>query len=393
MSRSLLIYSYAAKNAGDLAITLGALDVLSKTNYDVTTISRYSANDEQFKASSKYFKHRYPEVEILPSPYGLDRETSKFGLLKQYLVGFLKILGIKDNLEFKKIIRDSDIIYFNGGNLLRCDSITDFIRLVALIYPLKIALKAKIPIVILPQSTVSINYWGRKVLKPILNLCENAYCREELSFKILKKYFPQAPIRLNTDMAFYINHGILKSQTKTNRIAITTRSQTLGDLNELPFEKKEHIENQLKQVVSKLIRKGYHISFVVQTKKDLDFTKSIFNFFAKKNSNVSFFENYDPLELLKFYSSCDVLIGMRLHSIILALAVGTSCIGYFEKSWGLKNQGVMEAFNQNFSYIGESSEKLSLIIEKQLKNNVRTNEKNIKDLIKQHQKEFFQINV
>ena len=388
MSTTLLVYSYSAKNAGDLAITLGALDLLSKTDHNITTISRYSANDVQFIESEQYLRQRYSEVEILPSPFGLNRESSKIGLLRQYLSGFLKILGIKGNQEFKRKISGFDRVYFNGGNLLRCDSLTDLVRLVALTYPLKIAIKAHIPVVILPQSTVRVNYFGRKVLKSVLNASKGVYCREELSFRELQNHFPKAPLRLTTDMAFFIDHSIPEKRTKTNRIAITARSQTIGDLNDLPMEKQDEIRKQLTQICQKLIRRGCQVIFVVQTKKDLDFTNSIYSLFNEEHQKVDLVENYDPIELLKFYSTCDLLIGMRLHSIILALAVGTSCIGFFEESWGVKNQGVIEAYGQDYTYIGDSAENLFLKIEKQLSLDVSLQEKRIKDLIKHYQQEF-----
>ena len=189
-NKVLLIYSYSAKNAGDLAITLGALDLLSGNKNAIATISRYSANDEQYHESAVYLKKRYPDLKIFPSPFELNRNTSKLGF-QQYLNGFLKILGFKNNSEFKALVKGFDKIYFNGGNLLRCGSVTDFIRLVAIIYPLKIAVEAKIPVVILPQSTAKINFWGQKLLKLVLNSAEKVYCHEELTFKALRNVFPK----------------------------------------------------------------------------------------------------------------------------------------------------------------------------------------------------------
>lgn len=387
-NKALLIYSYSAKNAGDLAITLGALDLLSYNKNEISTISRYSANDEQYKASSAYVKKRYQDLKIYPSPFELNRNTSKVGVLKQYLIGFLKILGVKTNTEFKKLIQGFDKVYFNGGNLLRCNSVTDFIRLVALIYPLKFAIKSNIPVVILPQSTAKINFWGRKLLKPVLNAAEKVYCREELTYKIFKQYFPKAPLQLNTDMAFYINHGVSKTQQESKKIAITTRSQTIGDINELSASKKQQIKQALHDVTNNLLDLGHQVVFVVQTKKDMAFTHEIFSDFNNQNNKVEFFENYDPIELIKFYSTCDLLIGMRLHSIILALASGTPCVGYFDRSWGLKNPGILKAYNQKFTYLDEEKKLYAIINKLIAEDKIHDDTTNILKTIKHFQNKF-----
>ena len=48
----------------------------------------------------------------------------------------------------------------------------------------------------------------------------------------------------------------------------------------------------------------------------------------------------------------DLLVGMRLHSLILALSKGIPCAGYFEKSWGLKNPGLLSMFGLPICFIG-----------------------------------------
>ncbi len=361
MEKIVLCYTYSAKNAGDMAITLGALDLLTKTGNRITTISRYSVNDKQYWESYKYLKNRYPQIEQLPSPFELNRETSGIDVLKQYLNGLLRIAGLKRNLKFKSTIQGFNKVYFNGGNLLRCSSVTDFIRLVALLYPLRLAIRSKIPVIILPQSTTRINWLGRMLLKPVLTVAKRVYCREELTYKVLLKYFPKAPIILNTDLAFFINHGFTNNYSTTKTIAITARSQTIGDIKELPANKKEIIVNHLVAVTKELLKHGYQIHFVIQTKKDRNITKLLFEAFSE-NKNVNLIEIYDPIELIKFYSNCDLLIGMRLHSIILALTSGTPCIGYFKKSWGLKNPGIIKAYNQECVFVEDEDNLLITLV-------------------------------
>ena len=130
----------------------------------------------------------------------------------------------------------------------------------------------------------------------------------------------------------------------------------MGDLGELDEVTKEKITKNLKLCVEFSLKMNYKIVFVVQTKKDLEFTKKLYENY-KTNSNVSFIENYDPVELINFYSSCKLLIGMRLHSIILALNSGTPVLGHFDTQWGLKNPGLLKVYNQKFSYVDNDREK------------------------------------
>lgn len=50
-------------------------------------------------------------------------------------------MGIIRKRGFRRQLLDSDMIIFNGGNLFRCNSIIDFTRLLALMYPLQVAQK------------------------------------------------------------------------------------------------------------------------------------------------------------------------------------------------------------------------------------------------------------
>ena len=183
--KSLLIYSYSAKNAGDMAITVGALDHLTKIYKKCYSISRYSSKQENYKDSSKYLLERYSNLEMHPSPFHLDRTAGSINILKDYFIGFLKICFFSNSI-FSKQIEDVDHVYFNGGNLLRCNSISDLIRLFALLSPLKISIKKNKKIIILPHSTAETNLIGRFLMRKVLDKVNVIYAREELSYNKFK---------------------------------------------------------------------------------------------------------------------------------------------------------------------------------------------------------------
>jgi polysaccharide pyruvyl transferase WcaK-like protein len=361
MKKCLLIYSYSAKNAGDMAITVGALDYLTSIYTECHAISRYSITQKYYKESALYLLKRYSNLKLDASPFDLDRSKGVLSVFKDYIKGFLKILFFKNSL-FLKQIKEVDHVYFNGGNLLRCNSLSDLIRLIALLTPIKVALKANKKVTILPNSTSKTNFIGRIVMKSVMNKASVIFAREELSYNKFKLMFPKANIKLNTYMAFAIKSNEFK--IRENRIAFTTRSQTMGDLGELSKLRKSQIKKSLKECIDFCLLNGYNIVFVVQTKKDIHFTKQLYSDYSN-NVNVSLIENYDPLKLIELFSSCKLLIGMRLHSIILALNSGTPVLGYFETQWGLKNPGLLNAFNQEYVYSDNNTR--GILIEK-LKN-------------------------
>ena len=90
-------------------------------------------------------------------------------------------------------------------------------------------------VIILPHSTSKTNILGKFVIRYFLKGVNILYAREELSYNFFRKLLPNINVKLNTDIAFAINNGI--EEKRENMVAITTRSQTVGDIGELSVEK------------------------------------------------------------------------------------------------------------------------------------------------------------
>lgn len=338
-----LIYGYSSRNAGDFAITLGAIDVLLECGVNIKLFSRYCAQNKDFHDSKKLIKTRYRNaIHFYESPFCLDRTDSKLKTLINYADGALTILGLKRNKEFRKELLNSDVVIFNGGNLFRCHSFVDFTRLHALMYPLKLALNKK-PIIIFPQSASKLNKEGQKLLLPILQRAEMVYFREKESYSYIQKFISGQNFLQSIDLAFFIKKdGIVAAERFKNKIAITLRFHTVGDIQYLSSERILHIKTQIRKIVD-TYRNGNEFVIIVQTDKDEELSKDI-----ASDLNIEIYKSNDPIELLSIYKSCSILIGMRLHSIILALSIGTPCFGLFFNEWGLKNPGLMQYFHMPY---------------------------------------------
>lgn len=369
MKRAFFAYQYGMANAGDFAINIGSLDLLQNYYDDITIISKMTKDDSEFKDNVDYIKKYYSDFKVIESPFNLNR-GSLIKTLRSYIVGVIKYPYLLFMGEYKDAIKKSDIVFLNGGNILRCESITDYIRLHALIFPLRLAKKSNIEYVLLPQSTTTINNNGKKLLRPFLNSAKIVFARENLSYEKLKGDFPNANIKYSLDSAFFIKNRVLPKQEyeekysslaiRKNNICITLRKEDLGDIGELNEEKKGLIEREILVLANKVLRGGYSLSFIIQTKKDKVFTEKIYNE-LRTNKEVSIIEEYDPLVLREIYRNSICLIGMRLHSMILAMSVGTPVVGYFDPKWGSKNPGTLGQFDMPFCFIEEHQDLYSMI--------------------------------
>ena len=352
MNRISLIYGYSARNAGDFAITLGAIDVLLELGVKINLFSRYNEDSNDYKTSLSTLKAIYADkLQIYGAPFSLNRADGIIKTIYTYYDGVLTLLNIKKKDSFRRLLLDADYIIFNGGNLFRCKSFIDYTRLRALMYPLILSKKANIPFVIFPQSASHLNCLGKKTLLPIIKGAERVILREQLSFNYLSGLINSDKFLQSIDLAFFINKSHLPAAPidVRGKIVMTLRYYTVGDIKYLPSDRIEMINQNIDYFI-KNKSKDKEVVLIVQTDKDLEHSQLI----AKKY-NLQLYKTNDVHTLLSIYKSADLLVGMRLHSIILALSVGTPCYGLFYKEWGLKNPGLMSYFKMPYTLFDDKS--------------------------------------
>lgn len=350
MKKALIFYLWGRKNAGDMAISLGAASLLIENGYDVTFVSRFTMNQDDYFDSKDYIKTYFNDIKVEPGLFELDRNKSSIHMIRSYVGGIKKLISPVADKNLKMLIEDSDMILLNGGNLLRGKSIVDYARIFALFYPFKIASKYKRKMIILPQSTASSSKLGMKLLKKKLLNFNIVFIRESNSFEVLNKEIKDVNFVKTTDVAFYISDNpiaLAKYKEKyteitpvnKKNIALILRSTTIGDLGEFDNDKKEsmalNIINHIKE-----FNESYNIFLVVQTLKDKKFTEYIANKIEEKNRPI-IIEEYDTFVLREIYKNMEFVIAMRLHAAILSMTSRTPVIGYFDREWGFKNPGIM----------------------------------------------------
>ena len=367
MKKALVFYLYGNRNAGDMAICLGAIELLKKQNYEIIMVSRFSEAEDEYWKSRDYLAEYYPDVKVYPGPFSFERDTPVVKKMLAYGVSALKAAGIIRDQQIKRLIEETDVVFFNGGNLLRAAGLTDYLRLAALFYPIKKAYALKKPIYCLPQSTAKISGFGEKILRRCLEYFESVFVREEISYVELKKRFPNISFHRSTDLAFlcrdtdvaankYTELG-LDVAVKTNAIVI--RNTGIGDIGELDVRKQQRLKEALFRYIKN--HPDQHYMLVVQTEKDREYSELLLKE-IREIADAQIVENHDPLVLREIYKHVELLITMRLHAGILALSALTPVIGLFSEEWGLKNPGIMKDYEMPYCLIEKDmKERLELL--------------------------------
>lgn len=349
---AVVFYGYSKKNAGDMAITLGAIDLLMSRGFHVHLVSRYDSGSPQFIDSSNYIRKHYgSDVEISGCPFRLERNCSLIKKVQNYFYSFCVLIGLIRPSSLYELVSKADLITFNGGNLFRSTSLTDSIRLLALACPLRLAAKRKKPYLVFPQSATRLEGVGCYIVKSMLSNSDANFVRESKSLEYLSEIYPQLNIQKSCDLAFLIQDRSSRTSSKANTVCFTIRGTTIGDLGELKPVQKEKIKKKIITYVGKCLDSGFDVRFVCQTEADEAFTREC-QVDAQKlygcNAELTFSD--DVFELKAIYREACLLVGMRLHSIILAISEGTPCFGLFSESWGLKNPGVLSEFGLAYEF-------------------------------------------
>lgn len=369
MKKALIYYLYGTKNAGDMAICAGAVELLKKLGYSITMVSRFSEAESEYEKSRRYMESYFPEVKVYPGPFSFERDFSLRQKLMTYAASFAKVCGVVPDQQNLSLIKEHDIVLFNGGNLLRGESMKDYMRLIALFYPIELAKKAGKPVYCLPQSTAGISRFGNRLLKRFLSGIRTIYVREKISLNSLCKSFPGMNFQLSTDMAFFCQDCKKAEETfrmkfgdmsDSGNVALILRNSGIGDIGRLAPETEKKLLSALETYVLQHPENEYWL--VLQTLKDKAVSEIFLNT-VKEKVRIHIVESHDPLVLRELYKNMSLTITMRLHAGILSLSALTPVVGLFSQCWGLKNPGVMSAYGMPYMLVEQGTESIEQLVE------------------------------
>lgn len=234
--------------------------------------------------------------------------------------------------KHRSVIRELDLLIIGGGGILM-DLYTHSLVLFGMYG--KIARYTKTPYVIFsagagPIETVK----GKVILRSLVNQAELVTVRDKASVDVLKSIGVNRDISVIADPAFYVQPPESKKtveEEKTIQVGVTAVPYFHADY--WPTEDKEKYENYVTGMVKNLesllqaspkIRINF---FATKHPQDTAVSKDIKNRIPSNNRCKVYDVRLDQSEILKKLKEQDIVIGTRLHSLILALVVQKPIIG------------------------------------------------------------------
>jgi len=374
-----LAYAYGTTNAGDHALTLGALRLLEEIDVpvEVTVISRYSPQQEPSEAT-RDIREKFPGVRTVPSPFAFSRSSKVSRLLEKLhglgLVAFVLLLprialSLLRHNEALMEIADADLVLCNGGNLFYWNRHRKSLpRLVALAFPMMLARRIGTPYAFLPQTMGP--FEGRVPTLLFQDLFEHSkflLLREPISKEhaAVVANLEKTRTAVVPDLAFVSSPEVSASRPVVRELggessasdetmpflAVTLRSSQLGDPEvttdqRVDRQATEHVASYMAEVVVPVAEEqGLGVTVVVQTTNDEEVSERFAELCrAKIDREVRLVTERDPASLSDLYEKAELLVGMRLHSMIFALRRDTPTMGVYLEHFGPKIEGTLQMF-------------------------------------------------
>ena len=295
---------YGFKNFGDEAILSLLVNKLKEYNSDITVIS----------ANPSYTNMLHKDINTV------------------------KTFDIKNIIN---TISKSDILISGGGSLLQ-----DATSLKSLIYYLSIifiALFFRKKVIIFAQGIGPVSSkFGQLLTKIVLKHCNYITVRDDKSAELLDKWGIKSEIVPDPVFSITINKA-----EKNKKLGIQLREcKTMNDA---------FLNNLANYVVSNF--DGYEIElYSLQDSIDLDLCKK-FEKMIKNNSSVNVFSNMSHDDVINRINTCEYLISMRFHSLIIALLSGVKSIAV---NYDIKVKKLANEFNLPVIELDKNIENLSV---------------------------------
>ncbi|HBI02822.1 MAG TPA: polysaccharide pyruvyl transferase CsaB [Paenibacillaceae bacterium] len=227
-------------------------------------------------------------------------------------------------------IKKSDLLVMGGGSLLQ-----DATSPRSVIYYLSIAMIAKIlkkPVIFYAQGIGPITkIISKKLVQLIVNEIDVITVRDKESKEDLVNLgVKKVPIHITADPAVMINPSQIDS-TKGKEILHTYHKDSSRPIMVIcvrSWKNHHEFKKSIACLADEYIRKGWDIFFLpMQNPADLKPSDDIMNLMEEKHHHYLVKERLTYLEIMSFISCCDFVLGIRLHSVILAAALNVPFVG------------------------------------------------------------------
>ncbi|WP_010167321.1 polysaccharide pyruvyl transferase CsaB [Candidatus Epulonipiscium viviparus] len=218
-------------------------------------------------------------------------------------------------------IKNCDLLISGGGSLLQDITSPKTIPYYLLI--VQIALLFKRKVVFYSQGIGPVNHQtNRYLIKKVANKVNQIFVRDQKSRQLLINMGVHTAIDISPDPVF-----ALKLDTSLNKkIKKELQYKKTVGIYIRPWKNQAQIVDAIIQTVNYLIKQEYHVYFIcMQPSQDTQIAKYV----AKHVGHTHIKVIEHPLtinETLSYTANFDFIIGMRLHSLIMAIVVQTPVI-------------------------------------------------------------------
>ena len=338
------------KNVGDQAMLQVLVDLI-KSVHKNAFLTVHSADPNLDKGETFNVKHTLYSWSVFREKKTIARVINILKLVTQYLVLKAGVDSLKSDKKLDHIIRDyrnADLILFVGGGYLRSrKGIKQSLNLFMQLYLFRYAALFSAKKIVAPISVGPFGYkWHEKIVVHVLKQMDLVAIREEISYKMLKKH-KMKNVVLCSDHAFMTRKIIKKFTRGKSTIGFTIRKWLSGN-SYTKFEKSfiDSIQ-QFSQLTGARVQPIVQVDAPMYGDDDVLLTKKIIKKLKNNDVDVLKMKSVNTVQgALEAYAAIDLLLGMRMHSNILAAVQGVPfvAISYEHKTEGIAKQLGMEKY-------------------------------------------------
>ncbi len=365
------------RNIGDQAMLFVLLKLLKKS-IPYTDLTIHSTDPYLYrKRKMGTIKHTLYSWSVL--------NTSQFHIRIVRVIQLLSVLtalrlGIKINIipiqrQLEKLLEDykkADLLIFAPGGYLRSQrGITQTLNLLMILSMFFLAKILHKKTIIAPISFGPFAYkWQEKLSAKLINGFSLVAAREKISYKIMSSYRIKNLI-YSSDMALLINGKKKDINHKKKFILGFTFRNWFDDTNQVILERK--FIDAIKKFSAKsdiIVKPLIQVNAPTYGDYDSQITKNIYSKLLNKGVHMLPYEGSENVfSMMKQYAKLDALLGMRMHSNILAAVSGVPfvALAYEHKTSGITRQLGMSRYCLSVKDL-ESEKIFKLLIEVKKKN-------------------------
>ncbi|RKD23832.1 polysaccharide pyruvyl transferase CsaB [Ammoniphilus oxalaticus] len=288
MSKVLISGYYGFDNAGDDTVLFGIISSLQKLN---------------------------PAIQISVLSNKPQETTALFGIPAYNRWRFSTIMNQ---------LRQTDLLIMGGGSLLQ-----DATSPRSVMYYLSIVTMAKLlnkPVIFYAQGFGPISHPVSKwLIKRIVNKVDVITVRDQGSADDMKQLGVTRPIHITADPAVMIHPEDVDLELSRGRL--THNGNKSIAISVRKWKNEENYKVELAKMADELIKQDWNVYFLpMQYPADVSPSQDIMNYMTQPGAIV-INDQMNFHEIISFIGNMDFVIGMRLHSIILAAVMGIPFVG------------------------------------------------------------------